>query len=189
MTIDGDELHIDFTGRSEQVAAGLNSPYCSVRAFTHYIVECMMLPDINPADGLLEPINIIAPEGTIVNATRPAAVDSRHFSYFRSAEALIQTLEIPERAVTSYGGLQITNLSGVDENGDEFIIASLSVGQFTSRPNKDGLNPIMFPDKAKIVPMQIFEQYSPIIFQKRSFAKDSEGAVEHRSGLADEVVF
>jgi N-methylhydantoinase B/oxoprolinase/acetone carboxylase alpha subunit len=151
----------------------------------------MTLPDINPADGLFEPINITAPEGTIVNATRPAAVDSRHFSYFRSAEALIQALAevIPERAGTSYGGLQITNLSGVDENDDEFILASLSVGQFPARPNKDGLNCIMFPDNAKIVPMEIFEQYSPIIFEKRSFAKDSEGAGEHRSGMADEVVF
>jgi N-methylhydantoinase B/oxoprolinase/acetone carboxylase alpha subunit len=191
LTIDGDEVTVDFTGTSEQTASGLNSPFCSVRAFTNYVVQCMTVPDLNPADGAYEPIEIVAPEGTIVNASRPAAVDSRHFSYFRATEAVTKAFAevVSERAITSYGAIQISNFSGVDENGDEFIIASLSNGQMPARRSKDGINSVMFPDNATIVPMEIFEQYCPIVFEQRSFARDSEGAGEYRSGMGDEVVF
>jgi 5-oxoprolinase (ATP-hydrolysing) len=65
---------IDFTGTSVQDAGNFNAPAAVSRAAVLYVFRCLVADDIPLNDGCLEPIEIIIPEGTILNPLPPAAV-------------------------------------------------------------------------------------------------------------------
>jgi len=62
VTIDGDDLEVDFDGTSSQVDAGLNCPFGNIVTVTEYIVKCMLVPDLPNAEGFFRPIEVTAPE-------------------------------------------------------------------------------------------------------------------------------
>ncbi|MBT3551765.1 MAG: 5-oxoprolinase [Rhodospirillaceae bacterium] len=65
---------IDFTGTSDQDAGNFNAPAAVSRAAVLYVFRCLVADDIPLNDGCLEPLEIIIPEGTILNPLPPAAV-------------------------------------------------------------------------------------------------------------------
>lgn len=189
-TIDGDEIHIDFSGASDQIDAGINVPYTNTRAVTAYILQAMVAPEIENTDGVFEPLTITAPEGTIVNASRPISTDGRTIVYQRFEDHLIQAIGevIPERRVASSGKFQVISFNGVDPDGQEFVAANLGIAPFPARPNKDGMNTGLFPTNARNVPIETFEKYSPLLVDKKGLVPGSEGAGRYRSGLSEEFV-
>jgi N-methylhydantoinase B len=74
VTIDGDEVAIDFTGTSAQHPGNLNCPLAVTRAACFYVVRCLTAPDIPASGGAFEPVRVTAPPGCLVNARAPAAV-------------------------------------------------------------------------------------------------------------------
>ena len=81
ITIDKDELEVDFEGTSEQVdQGGVNVVYAYTWAFTTYPLKCVLDPLTYRNEGSYRPFTITAPEGSILNATYPRAVSSRHLT-------------------------------------------------------------------------------------------------------------
>jgi N-methylhydantoinase B len=74
LTKEGDRLTYDFTGTSPQAPFGFNTTYWPVVGACIAPLFPMFCYDMDWNEGLLRPIKVIAPEGTIVNATRPAPV-------------------------------------------------------------------------------------------------------------------
>src|SRR5215470_982059 len=74
LTIDGDELEIDFTGTSAQHDGNLNCPLAVTRSACYFVVRCVTDPDVPASAGAFAPVAVLAPEGSLVNARRPAAV-------------------------------------------------------------------------------------------------------------------
>ncbi|GAA0253662.1 hydantoinase B/oxoprolinase family protein [Haladaptatus pallidirubidus] len=190
-TIDDDEIHVDYTGSSEQVTGGINCPYANTHAVTQYIIRCMTEPSTANAEGFFEPISITAQEGSIVNCTRPIATDARHITYTHVEDCLVQALgqAIPEKAVTESAGLQLINFNGEDADGNPFIGVNAPFGPFPARAAKDGMGAVDFPYNGKNVPIEIFEQYVPVRVEENSFVPDTEGAGKFRSALANRMVF
>ncbi|BFM20313.1 hydantoinase B/oxoprolinase family protein [Gilvimarinus japonicus] len=74
ITVTGDAVNVDFTGTAEQVPGNINCPLSVAAAASFYVLRCLM-PEQTPAcAGTFRPIAISAPEGSLVNARRPAAV-------------------------------------------------------------------------------------------------------------------
>ena len=72
--IDGDGMEIDFDGTAEQVAGNVNCPLAVTRSACYFALR-VLLPDDVPANaGTYAALDIRAPEGSLVNAQRPAAV-------------------------------------------------------------------------------------------------------------------
>jgi N-methylhydantoinase B len=65
---------VDFSGSASQVRGSVNAVYAVTRAAVHYVFRALIGLDIPSNSGCLVPIEIIAPPGTVVNATSPAAV-------------------------------------------------------------------------------------------------------------------
>jgi N-methylhydantoinase B len=189
-TIDGSEIHIDFSGASDEINAGINVPYTNTRAVTAYILQAMVAPEIENTDGVFEPLTITAPKGTIVNASRPISTDGRTIVYQRFEDRLIQAIGevVPDRRVASSGKFQVISFNGVDPDGQEFVAANLGIAPFPARPNKDGMNTGLFPTNARNVPIETFEKYSPLLVEKKGLVANSEGAGQYRSGLSEEFV-
>ena len=191
VTIDGDDIHVDYSGSSDQVEGGINCPYANTYAVTQYIIRCMLEPSTSNAEGFFAPIEITAPEGSIVNCTRPIATDARHITYTHVEDCLVQALgqAIPDKAVTESAGLQLINFQGVDADGNQFIGVNAPFGPFPARAEKDGMAAVDFPYNGKNVPIEIFEQYVPVRVEENSLVQDTEGAGKFRSAPANRMVF
>jgi N-methylhydantoinase B len=73
-TIAGDRLTLDFTGTAPEHDGNLNCPLAVTRSACYFAVRVLTDPDIPPSAGAYRPIEVIAPEGCLLNARAPAAV-------------------------------------------------------------------------------------------------------------------
>jgi N-methylhydantoinase B len=73
-TVEGDELVLDFAGSSPQHAGNLNCPLAVTQSACFFAVRVLTDPDIPPSAGAYRPIEVRAPEGSLLNARSPAAV-------------------------------------------------------------------------------------------------------------------
>lgn len=74
ITIQGDEALVDFTGSAKQQTGSVNAVYAITLSAVNYVFRCLIGLDVPNNSGCLKPIQVIAPEGSLVNAQRPAAV-------------------------------------------------------------------------------------------------------------------
>ncbi len=73
-TVSGDRLTLDFTGTADQHEGNLNCPMAVTRSACYFAVRVLTDPEIPPSAGAYRPIEVIAPEGCLLNARSPAAV-------------------------------------------------------------------------------------------------------------------
>jgi N-methylhydantoinase B len=73
-TVDGDQLTLDFTGSADQHEGNLNCPLAVTRSACYFAIRVLTDPDIPATAGAYRPIEVIAPEGSLLNARSPAAV-------------------------------------------------------------------------------------------------------------------
>jgi N-methylhydantoinase B len=74
ISIHNDTARVDFTGSSAQRAGSINAVYAITLSAIYYVFRCLLSVDVPNNDGCLNPIEVIAPQGTVVNALHPAAV-------------------------------------------------------------------------------------------------------------------
>ena len=74
VTIAGSDLGIDFTGTAEQHDGNLNCPLSVTRSACYFVVRCLTAPDLPASGGAFAPVQVTAPEGSLVNARPGAAV-------------------------------------------------------------------------------------------------------------------
>jgi N-methylhydantoinase B len=74
VTVDGDELEIDFTGTAPQHDGNLNCPLAVTRSASYFVVRCIADPELPASGGAFVPVHVRAREGSLVHARPPAAV-------------------------------------------------------------------------------------------------------------------
>ena len=85
-----DRLTVDLSGSASQVSGAFNVPWASTRAAVVYALRAMTDPSITANDGLLRPIRIVCPRGSVLNPDPPAAVSVRHNTCQRLADVLVR---------------------------------------------------------------------------------------------------
>ena len=120
MTVSGDTIAIDFAGSAPQVLRSINVCLAYTIAYTAFGVKAVLAPDVPNNDGVLRPITITAPAGSILNSTPPAAGGARaligHFLPMMVISALAKAM--PERVIATVGSpLWCINLAGVNPGG------------------------------------------------------------------------
>ncbi len=107
--IDGGNVVVDFTGTSRQVAGNINCPLSVAAAAVFYVFRCLMPAHTPACAGSFKPIKIIACEGSLVNALRPAAVAAGNVeTSMRLVDVILGALQkaIPEQIpAASYGSM------------------------------------------------------------------------------------
>ncbi|HXQ73014.1 MAG TPA: hydantoinase B/oxoprolinase family protein, partial [Pyrinomonadaceae bacterium] len=74
VTIRGERAVIDFTGSAPQVTGAINAVEAITVSAVSYVFRCLVGGEVPASAGLMEPIEVIAPAGTVVNANPPASV-------------------------------------------------------------------------------------------------------------------
>src|SRR5829696_2595324 len=73
-TVDGSDLTLDFTGTADAHDGNLNCPLSVTLSACYFAVRVLADPDVPPCAGAYRPIEVIAPEGSLLNAQPPHAV-------------------------------------------------------------------------------------------------------------------
>ncbi|MDQ6816638.1 MAG: hydantoinase B/oxoprolinase family protein [Actinomycetota bacterium] len=73
-TVRGDCIKLDFSGTAAQHDGNLNCPLAVTRSACYFAIRVLTDPDIPPSAGAYRPIEVVAPEGSLLNARPPAAV-------------------------------------------------------------------------------------------------------------------
>ena len=113
LRVAGDGIEVDFDGTGPQSAWGINVPMAYTDAYTSFGVRCIIGPDIPNNTGSLDAVRVRAPEGCILNAPHPAAVNVRHVMGQLLPDAVFGCLAqvVPER-VPAEGTSSLWNLLG-----------------------------------------------------------------------------
>ncbi len=190
--IRGDELLVDYAGSSPASRRGVNVVMNYTEAYTTYGVKVIVSPDVPNNEGAFRPLRITAPTGSILNVQRPAAVAARHivghFLPHVIAGALGQAL--PDRVMAegsaNIWGIQV---SGKDLAGEPFSYIFFSSGGTGARAIKDGLSATAFPSGVLGTPVEVIENLSPLIVEKKCLRDDSGGPGKYRGGLGQTIAF
>ena len=188
MTVHGDSVTIDFTGTSAQVRGGINCPLPFTVSCCGYAVRSIMQADIPNTSGLFRPIEVIAPEASIVNPVMPAASGMRGVVGFRLSDALFGTLAqiVPHKVpAAGEGGNSLIIIGGYSRKREPFVMFDLVAGTWGARPTKDGNDGLTNPGSViSNIPAELMELEYPVRLEEYSLIEDSGGAGKYRGGLA-----
>jgi N-methylhydantoinase B len=187
ITIDDDDVTIDWTGTSPQVKGAINGPIPITNSVALTAIRCAIGTDIPNFSGYMRPIRIVAPLGSIVNPTLPAACAARGVIAYRMLDTLFGALaKVPGSHIPAMGegGPSVVSFSGWDK-GKAWLITDGILGTWGGRARLDGVEGISSPGaNLSNQPVELIEARLPLTILKYGFATDSGGAGEHRGGLA-----
>lgn len=192
ITIEGDQLTLDFDGTSPVVERGINVALNYTRGYATYGVICALGADVPNNDGSFRPIRVEAPEGSILNARHPAPVAGRHLVGHFLPSAVMGALAqaLPEQVIApGADALWDTHISGEGPDGKYFSYTWFSCGGTGGLGRKDGLSATAFPSGIAGVPVEVIEALSPLHVHERALRPDSGGAGQFRGGLGQTMSF
>jgi 5-oxoprolinase (ATP-hydrolysing)/N-methylhydantoinase A len=185
LTVRGDEIELDFAGAPPQLPqGGLNCTYSYTAAHATYPMKCILSPQVRSNAGCYRPFTVKAPEGSILNCTRPASVNLRTRVGWYIAPNIFRALaDAAPGQVQAATGLPVAvNIYGREANGhvyaDHFFMGA---GQGASR-HGDGKSALLYPTSAANTSVELMETRAPVLVLEKSFVTDSGGPGEHRGG-------
>ncbi|MCY4071447.1 MAG: hydantoinase B/oxoprolinase family protein [Chloroflexi bacterium] len=190
LTVQEDELRVDYEGSSPQVDRGINVVLNYTHAYTTYTLMAALAPGIPNNEGAFRPIDVRAPLGSILNCRRPAPVSARHLiGHFVSQPLLTALAQVIPQGVIANGsaGLWNTMMDGMDAAGEEFAYVFFSAGGMGAAHDRDGLSATAFPSGITGVPVEAIETAAPLLMRRRELRPDSGGAGQFRGGLGQEM--
>jgi N-methylhydantoinase B len=187
------QVTIDFTGSDPQVQGAINAVEAITYSACFYVFRCLLRDDVPATSGLMRPIRVIAPSGTVVNARPPAAVAGGNVETSqRIVDVLLKALAqaIPGRIPAAASGtMNNLTIGGIDlrlgdaRTGEPFAYYETIAGGMGARPTKDGVSGVhTHMTNSLNTPAEALEYAYPIRLRQYSFRSKSGGAGLHTGG-------
>lgn len=186
--IKGDRARVDFTGSALQVEGAINAVEAITVSAVSYVFRCLVGGEVPASAGLMEPIEVIAPAGTVVNALHPASVAGGNVETSqRIVDVLFKALAqaLPDRIpAASQGTMNNLTIGGFDPlTGSEFSYYETVAGGMGARPNQEGMSGVhTHMTNSLNTPAEALEYAYPLRVREYSIRKDSGGKGKHRGG-------
>ena len=167
---------VDFTGASDQLPTNFNAPLAVTRAATLYVFRTLVDDAIPLNDGCLKPIELIVPEGCMLNPRYPAAVVAGNVE---TSQVVVDTL---------YGALGVLAASyGTMSNftfGDDVLQYYETIcGGSGAGPGFDGASAVQcHMTNSRLTDPEVLELRFPVLLEEFSIRRGSGGAGRHRGG-------
>ncbi len=195
--VEDERITFDYSGTDPQTPGFVNGTYTSSASATLLTFLQMVNPDMPHNDGMIRPIEIIIPEGTILNARYPAATTFGNHLCPPNADAIIRALSqaVPERVTAGWNQLLCYLTTGFDKRkNDNYVdIGFLGLkGGSGATKGVDGYDHIGMIDASGGVldqDYEMFEQQTPHLLLEHEYWTDSAGAGRWRGGLGVETRF
>ena len=179
---------VDFTGSDSQVEGSINAVEAITYSACLYVFRCLLDEDVPATAGLMRPIRVVAPEGTVVNARAPAAVAGGNVETSqRIVDVLLRALAqaIPERIPAAASGtMNNLTIGGIDpRTGQPFAYYETIAGGMGGRPTKRGVSGVhTHMTNSLNTPAEALEYSYPLRVRQYALRSESGGAGRHSGG-------
>jgi N-methylhydantoinase B len=181
-------LHVDFTGSSTQVAGSINAVRAITLSACFYVLRCLLADDAPATAGILRPLTLETPAGSIVDARPPAAVAGGNVETSqRIVDVLLRALAkaVPSRVpAASAGTMSNLTIGGVDpRTGEPFTYYETAAGGMGARPGLDGISGVQTHMTNSLnTPIEALEYSYPFRVRRYRYRGGSGGAGQFRGG-------
>jgi N-methylhydantoinase B len=188
ITIKGQTAIVDFNGSAPQVAGPINAVEAITVSAVSYVFRCLLPGDAPASAGLMSPIKVNAPRGTVVNAVHPASVAGGNVETSqRIVDVLLKALAaaIPDKIpAASQGTMNNLTIGGLDpRTGGEFSYYETVAGGMGARPHHDGMSAVhTHMTNSLNTPAEALEYAYPLRVREYRIRKNSGGAGKHKGG-------
>jgi N-methylhydantoinase B len=190
MTFDPEQgtADIDFSGSSPQVQGSVNAVFPITWSACFYMIRCLLGEDAPATAGIMHPVRVTAPAGTVVNAVPPAAVAAGNVETSqRITDVLLRALASanPGRVpAASYGTMSNLTIGGIDpRSGAPFAYYETIAGGMGARQGKDGIDGVhCHMTNSLNTPVEALEFAYPFRVHTYAYRRGSGGAGEFRGG-------
>jgi N-methylhydantoinase B len=179
---------IDFTGSDPQVEGSINAVEAITYSACFYVFRCLLEEDVPATSGLMRPIRVIAPSGSVVNARPPAAVAGGNVETSqRIVDVLLRALAqaVPERVPAAASGtMNNLTIGGTDPcTGEPFAYYETIAGGMGARPTKPGVSGVhTYMTNSLNTPAEALEYSYPLRVRQYSLRPGSGGDGKYRGG-------
>jgi N-methylhydantoinase B len=180
VTIEGDELEIDFAGTAPQHDGNLNCPLAVTRSACYFVVRCLADPELPASGGAFVPVRVRAPEGSLVNARPPAAVAAGNVeTSSRIVDVVLaafgRALPVPAQGQGTMNNLTLGN--------DRFTYYETVGGGQGACPDADGPSAVhVAMSNTLSTPAESLELAYPLRVERHGLRLGSGGEGAHRGG-------
>jgi len=191
ITVRDEEIIFDYSNTDPQTNGIVNGTFTSSASATVLTFLQMVNPDMPHNDGMVRPIKIIIPEGTILNAAYPKATTFGNHLCPPNADSIIKALAsaIPERITAGWNQLLCGLTTGTDQRKNakfvDIVFLGLKGGSGATK-GVDGYDHIGMIDASGGIldqDYEMFEQQTPHLLLEHEYWRDSAGAGQYRGGL------
>jgi len=197
-----EELLIDFEGSSAASSKGINLVYNYTNAYSSFGARCIIGPKVPNNTGSLSTIKVSAPKGSILNVDYPWPVCARHIigqflpEVVMGALAKILPDKVPAEGAACLWGVQLRGGPEIDGNFEKQVdwsdhryeVLFFNAGGTGARPDKDGLSATAFPSGVKAMPIEVVENFAPIVIWQKELLSNSAGVGQYRGGLGQRII-
>ena len=186
-------VHVDFTGSSLQVAGSVNAVRAITLSACFYVLRCLLQEDAPATEGILRPLTLDTPAGSIVDARPPAAVAGGNVETSqRIVDVLLRALAaaVPARVTgASAGTMSNLTIGGVDirtggpRTCEPLTYYETTAGGMGARPGIDGISGVQTHMTNSLnTPIEALEYAYPFRVRSYGYRYGSGGAGEFRGG-------
>ena len=189
--IKGDQVCVDFAGTASQVKIAINVPF-NLTAACVYITLISIFAGHAPINaGVLRPITVSAPVGSVLNPIFPSAVGARGMMMWRVIDLVYAAMAkaAPGKVFAGGEGGNNTVLFAPDKReGDRKMnTRDVFASGWGARPNQDGVEgvvPMSMGGLFHSISTEMLEQISPVVIEGVGFVADTGGAGKFRGALS-----
>ncbi len=188
---------VDFAGSSPACRGSINAVLAITYSATFYVFRCLLGEDVPACAGLMEPIELRAPQGSVVNAVPPAAVAAGNVETSqRIVDVLLRALAraIPSKIpAASCGTMNNVSFGGIDpRTGEPFAYYETVAGGMGASPSSDGMSGVhTHMTNSLNTPIEALESAYPVRVLRYFLRRGSggEGRFRGGDGIVREIEF
>lgn len=179
---------VDFAGSDPQVEGSVNAVEAITYSACFYVFRCLLEEDVPATAGLMRPIRVIAPQGTVVNAHPPAAVAGGNVETSqRIVDVLLRAVAqaVPDRIPAACSGtMNNLTIGGIDPRTNQpFAYYETVAGGMGARPTKSGVSGVhTHMTNSLNTPAEALEYAYPLRVRRYSLRPGSGGNGKYRGG-------
>jgi N-methylhydantoinase B len=185
--IKGDRANVDFTGSAPQVRGPINAVEAITVSAVYYVFRCLIPMNVPASWGIMQPIKVTAPSGTVVNARPPAAVAGGNVE---TSQRIVDTVLLAltksgaQVPAASQGTMNNLTIGGTDtRTGKQFAYYETVAGGMGARPGLDGIDGIhTHMTNSLNTPAEALEYAYPLRVRRYGIRRGSGGGGQFRGG-------
>jgi N-methylhydantoinase B len=183
--VKGDHVVVDFAGTGPQTRGGINCPIESARGAVFSTFRRLVFSDCPLTTGMMKPIEIKMPKGSLVNPDFPAAVGGRAMTMFLVEDLMHRALakSMPEKIPVPTERWDLLHFTSTRPDGSESVVMDALPGGWGARPSGDGPDGIS-QSAVSDIPIEILERDQTMVIEEFTLVPDSGGPGRFRGSQA-----